>query len=264
MSIHFMKPAKRPVAWIAVIVAFCAVATAAASVERKLDPNANALIRRMSTALAASRSFSFHATDFLERKRADGTTKSRTLSRDVVVRRPDGVRMEIRGEGVDGILLYEAGDLVLQSNTRKVYARAKVPREVDDALDFLAARLRLPMPLADVLYSSPHDALVSKDTSGKIVGDEIVDGVKCHHLVFHDPVVDWEIWLRDEEVPLPARLRIVYKHADGNAHADVSFSTWNLAAEIPPSVFTFNAPEGYRRIRLVAPPKNAPDDLLEK
>ena len=259
-----MKPAKRPFAWIAVIVTFCAVATAAASVERKLDPNADALIRRMSTALAASQAFSFHATDFLERKRADGTTKSRTLSRDVLVRRPDGVRMEIRGEGADGILLYEAGDLVLQSNTRKVYARAKVPPEVDDALDFLAARLHLPMPLADVLYSSPHDALVSMDTSGKIVGDEIVDGVKCHHLVFHDPVVDWEIWLRDEEVPLPARLRIVYKHADGNAHADVSFSAWNLAADIPPSVFTFNAPEGYRRIRLVAPPKNAPDDLLEK
>jgi hypothetical protein len=105
---------------------------------------------------------------------------------------------------------------------------------------------------------------VSSGTSGKIIGDEIVDGVKCRHLAFQDPVVDWEIWLRDEEVPLPARLRIVYKHADGNAQADVSFSAWNLAAEIPPSVFTFNAPQGYRRIRLVAPPQNAPDDLLEK
>ncbi len=212
----------------------------------------------MSDALAEAKALSFRATDVLTRKRPDGTSRSRTLSREVLLRRPNAARIRFRGEGIEAVLWYDAGKLALQSADHHVYAQATVPPNIDDALDFVGAQLRMPMPLADILYSSPHDALISPETRGNVVGVEKAGGVDCRHLAFQDPVVDWEIWIREGESPLPVRLVIRYKLADGSPEADVAFSDWNLAAKATAADFTFKPAEGFRKIRIAMPAVAAP------
>ena len=67
-----------------------------------------------------------------------------------------------------------------------------------------------------------------------------------------------------EAEPLPRRLVITYKHADGRPQFWAQFSEWNLAPEVPDTLFVFTPPAGAVKIAF-APQRNSfPADLLNQ
>ena len=123
-----------------------------------------------------------------------------------------------------------------------------MPPTLDATLDALSERLGVPMPVADYLYSSPYNALMSADTAGGYVGRETLDGVRVVHLAFTHPKVDWELWLPETGDPLPKKLIVTAKAVEGRPSAQVVFSDWNLSPEIPADRFTPSIPAGYERL----------------
>src|SRR5262245_29580987 len=142
------------------------------------------VMHRMSDRLAAAQSFSFSTVEKHERRRGGGKTEIQ-FSRDVFVRRPDRARFRVtEGDGAGLTATYDGAKFTVLWPAEKAYARVPMPPTLDAALDKLGERFRMPLPVGDLLYSSPYDVLMSADTKGQLVGREKVEGMACDHLAF--------------------------------------------------------------------------------
>jgi hypothetical protein len=205
----------------------------------------------MSDLLARTPALSYATTQVFERVRRSGARVTERTSKQVVLKRPDGLSVRTQGEGRDGVLWYDGKTISVQANSRKVYATAPIQATLDQLIDYVSERLAVPLPTADLLYSSPYDSLVGPTTRGKYQGRGDVEGVACHRLAFEDEAVDWQICLDDGARPLPRRLEILYRTDRGQPRVTVTFTEWNLAPAIAADAFTFRVPEGYERVRMV-------------
>jgi hypothetical protein len=70
---------------------------------------------------------------------------------------------------------------------------------------------------------------------------------------------DLQLWIARTGDPLPQRLVITYRLAEGQPQFAANFRDWNLAPDVPDSAFTFTAAEGAQEIPfLVRRPQNQP------
>src|SRR5262245_1419829 len=214
------------------------------------DVNPEALVKRMSEALAAAKTFSFSTTEMHERHKGTGKQESR-FSRKHLVRRPNGVAFTISGGEREGYGAYDGEHLTLVWTSQKAYARVKMPPTIDAALDRMAERFQMPMPVGDLLYSNPYDRFMG-DAKGRYVGRESMGGKDCEHLAYSEPLLDWQIWIAASGDPVPCQLEITSKGKSGPLTSRVAFSDWNLAAPVPDGAFTAKVPEGYEQILMMA------------
>jgi hypothetical protein len=230
------------------------VAAGCTRVPEKLTPEASRLkgdelLREMSQNLGALQTFAYSADEVREEmNRASKVEKH--VTRRVVMRRPSALAFTTTGEARDGAAWYDGKHVTLVSNTDKVWARGPMPPTLDEALDFISAEYAIQMPTADLLYSSPYDAVMTPDTTGGWVDVQTIGSRRCDHLAYTQPVVDWEIWL-DEQRRLPCRARIVYKNEPGQPTVTVTYSGLDLSPAVTDDTFAAKIPAGYRRIKVM-------------
>ena len=224
--------------------------------ERNLD-RGKEIVRSMSDQLAGAQTFSFKTDEVHQRSASDGTLKERRFSRETIIRRPDGAWFHMIGPDRDGEGYYDGETLTLVGNREEVWAQVPLPPTLDEAMDVLQVDYEIPMPMADFIYSSPYEALISEDTRGGWVGEETVSGQECDHLAFQSDAVDWELWVSKGEQRLPCQLLITYKQDPGQPTSRLTFVEWNLAAQADASRFDPRIPEAFRRIPVVGGPTEA-------
>lgn len=214
--------------------------------------SAEEVVKRMSDRLAAAQSFSFSTQEKHQRRRG-GKVVDVARSRTFQVKRPGAITFKtVGGEMGGGSGVYDGKELTLVWPEQKAYARVKMPPTLDESLDRLAERFNTPLPVGDLLYSNPYDALVSPDTTGRYVGREKLGAAECDHVAFTHARVDWELWVASSGEPTPCRLVITSKGQSGPLTSDVSFSDWNLAAAPPANAFEAQVPPNYERIPIAA------------
>jgi hypothetical protein len=210
----------------------------------------DALLREMSTNMAALKTFSYTADERREHFRPGGAKEEQRFSRNVVVRRPNAFTFRTKGDERDGVGWYDGKQVTFVSNRGKVWARGPIPGTLDEALDFLSAEYAIQMPTADLLYSSPYDALMTKDTTGGWVDVQKVGDLTCDHLAYRQEVVDWEIWL-GENRRLPCQVKITYKNDPGQPVTMVTYHDFNTSPQVSDATFTPQIPDGYQRIKIM-------------
>ena len=225
--------------------------TPTSSAHTGVDAKADDLLHKMSDLLASSDSLTFTTSEEHDHLRRTGELKHLHQTKEVSIHRPSALHLKIAGGERDGEIFYDGQKLSLLANNKKMWAQVSVPPTLDEMMDYAAERLDIPMPMADVLYSSPYDSLMTDDTQGSYVGKEQIEGASCHHLSFQQEELDWQIWIADGDQPLPCRLEIVYKEEQGPPRSQITFSDWRLAAQIADATFAFQPPPDYQRIRIV-------------
>lgn len=208
-----------------------------------------ALIKAMSAKLAAAQTFTFSTAEFHDTVNRRGEKVQINTTRDVLVRRPNGFWTKYIGDR-DWEIWYDGKLLTGISNAKKVYIQHEMPPTLDAAMDMLALRLNLDLPISDVLYSSPYDAFMDAQTRGGFVGKEKINGAACNHVVYAGKAVDWQLWI-DDQTLLPCRLEMTYKKESQNPFYRITFSNWNLSAVVKENAFTPRIPEGYVRIPIL-------------
>jgi len=136
-------------------------------------------MRQMSDTLAKAHAFSFATTEILEGVWATGEKRTSHFSRKVTVRRPNRLFLELHGSAgtaLEVAAYYDGKTASLESDVRKVWAQTDVPETLDEMLDDVARRFSLPLPFADVVYSSPYDGFLGANARGGFVGRETIDG----------------------------------------------------------------------------------------
>lgn len=207
------------------------------------------LLKAMSKKLSAAKSFSFSTTESNDVVKLNGEKAKIRVTRDVLVRRPNGFWTKYAGDR-DWQIWYDGKRLTGISPEKKVYIQHDMPPTLDETMDMLAMRFNLDLPMSDLLYSSPYDAFMDAKTQGGFVGKEPINGASCSHLSYTGAFVDWQLWI-DEKTSLPCRLEMTYKRSDRPQFFQITFSNWNFSPKIRDDAFTYKIPEGYARIPML-------------
>jgi len=74
-------------------------------------------------------------------------------------------------------------------------ASVEAPRALEAMLDFARESPDIVTPAGDLLYNDAFRILMKEITTGFVVGEGLVEGVRCDHLAFGAPHLDWQTWI---------------------------------------------------------------------
>jgi hypothetical protein len=208
------------------------------------------LVQQMSARLAAATQVSAATTEVRDVVRRSGAKEQVSQTGAYTVRRPDRFHAKVTG-GRSLESWYDGTRLTLAAHGEKVFAQSRMPESIDRTLDAIAERFDMALPLGDLFYSSAAKALLSDTATGGYVGTENVGDTPCSHLAFQDVGVDWELWLPVKGDPLPKRFKVVQKRRTGQPVADITFTAWDLAAQVSDATFAANVPADYEGIAVL-------------
>ena len=216
--------------------------------KKGITPDAERALRKMTDYLASLQSFRVEssAKDEVVLKsgqKIDLLSQSRTS-----VQRPNKLHSEQIGAKGGLAFTYDGKSMTLECTANGTYATKPAPANIDGAIDQARKEFQIEAPGADLLYSKPYDILTEQVISGELIGHETVDGTAVTHLAFQGEEVDWQIWIKDGNEPLPVWFSIVTKTMAAKPEFEVHLSRWETKAALPASTFAFKAPAQGTRV----------------
>ena len=213
-----------------------------------MEPEAQQSLRAMCRALAAAKSFEFSVAASVDEMSEDGHLVQAQRNARVLVRRPDAAAVQVAGDGGKWLLRYSGRALAVMHEDTGEYATAESPPTIDAMLDFLFNKYAVTVPLADLMFADPYAALTEHVESGVYLGRHMAGGQPCHHLLFTQGNVDWQIWIDTGEKPLPRKIVITHKNEPGAPQYVAEISGWDLAPQVADEAFSFKPPAGARAV----------------
>lgn len=215
-----------------------------------LDPRADDLLIAMGRTLADARQFTFRADTTSDEQLTTGQFIQVSSRRRFSVRRPDCIYVESEGDLTSRRSWYLGNSLTVLDKRGNRYSVAKVPDNIDQTLDFLVEEYDLTLPLADLFFADPYDAMIAAVESGHYIGRTEVDGRPCHHLAFSQEGIDWQIWIDADGTPVPRKLVITFKTVSGWPQFTAWLRDWNLSAVITDEAFKPQLPPDAERVEM--------------
>lgn len=171
-----------------------------------------------------------------------------TNLRRIAVERPNHLAADATGDTLNRASWYDGKTATILDKEHNVYASIEAQGTIDATLDKLEDDYGVVFPLGDVMASDPYASLMEGVTYGRYLGIHQAAGVACHHLVFSQDSIEWQIWIDAAEQPLPRKLVITYVQETGEPQYSATIRRWNLDPTFPEGLFTFEAPEGAQKI----------------
>ena len=239
--------------FLLLVVGAAVVAAGCTRAPEKLTPEAarargDELLKEMSKTFSGLQTFAYTAEEVREEVKAGKKVEAR-VTRRVMIRLPNSIAFTTKGDR-DAAGWYDGKHLTMVSNVHKVWARGPMPASLDEALDYLSAEYAIQMPTADLLYSSPYDALMTPDIKGGWVDVQTIGNLRSDHLAYQQKAVDWDLWL-NQEGHLPLKVKFVYKNAPGQPSVTVTYSDMDRSPQVTDDTFVAKVPDGYNRIRIM-------------
>jgi hypothetical protein len=216
-------------------------------------PDAGDVLRGMTTFLAAAERFSVRVESSYDVVQDSGQQIEFGESRQIIVDRPDRLRVDVeQSDGDRHFVVYDGANLTAYSLTRNVYATAAVTGGVDTAVKYFVKELQMKMPLAVLLTSGLREELERRTRSLDYVERTRLLGVPAHHVAGRADTVDYQFWVAEGAEPVPLRVVLTYKDAEGQPQYRASFHDWDFAPKTRESQFAFTPPEGAQKIAFLA------------
>lgn len=215
---------------------------------RRVEARADQELKKMSEFLAKQKLFALEAEETFD-EIPDGEPKvALTNVRRVAVDRPNRLAADATGDTLNRASWYDSKTLTVLDKEHNVYATIEAGGTIDEMLDKLEDEYGVVLPLADLLHSDPYKELIQGVTYGRYLGMHQAAGVPCHHLVFAQETIEWQIWIDAGDQPLPRKLVINYVDEPGEPQYSATIKRWSLEPKLPEGLFTFEAPEGSQKV----------------
>jgi hypothetical protein len=225
---------------------------AGAAVTDPPDPAIEA-VRRMSTRLAAARSFTVDATRQMDAGLLEGRTVPESASVHVEVRRPDKVHAVLTGKGEERHFYFDGRTVTVYDATKQFYATEAVRGSIDDMLRFLDERFSFMPPLAEFLANDPYAFLGVRARSARLAGTRNINGTECRQVNVTGEVADAHLFVATR-TGLPCELAATFTRMEGRPGLFARFTNWRINASIPNDHFVFRPPPAARRIPMMPLP----------
>ncbi len=191
---------------------FLQVSANAQDANPNIDPKAAAVLQAMSYYMGSQYEYTFKAEmmfdDVLESKQKIQYNAEET----VYLKKPDKFYVGYITDLGGYKLWYDAGQATLLEVPLNDFSLATLPPSVDQALNKLKEEYQFTPALSEFLFIDTYKAMTADVISGAYFGLSKVMGTNCHHLVFVEKDIDWQIWIEDGKRPVPRKLVITYKN----------------------------------------------------
>ena len=217
-----------------------------------IDPNALAMLKRMSATLSDAKAFTFQSKSILEVPAINGQLVTLFSTGEVALKRPNKLRARLGGDAPSFDFYYDGTSVSALAPQTKVFSSERAPSTTDDMLSGLTRETGIRFPSSPLLYSDPYSILTRGLLSAVVVGRTKVNDINCDHLAFRSPGVNWEIWIDAGAEALPRRLAVTFTDKPMYPRTVVEFSRWNLHPWLRTSSFVFHEPAGASAIPFAA------------
>ncbi|MBP7937005.1 MAG: DUF2092 domain-containing protein [Phycisphaerae bacterium] len=211
---------------------------------REIDPQADPIFKQMCETLDAAKTFCVRVQATIDRPVQTGQLAQFHRTSMITATRPDRLRAETDSDDGKWSVWYRGSALTILDKDANAYATEKVPGRIGEMLDYMVDNYDLVMPLADLLAGKTYDSLLADVDSGDYLGLHAVGETECHHLLFRQENIDWQIWIDAGKVPLPRKLLITYTQEADQPQYIATMDDWDLAPAVSEQTFIFAPPAG--------------------
>jgi len=216
-----------------------------------VDPAATEILKQMTGYLGSLKQFSVHTQNTLEDVLDTGHRIDLDISASVTVSRPNKLLSERKGDLVDQVFYYDGKTLTLYNPPSNVYATEPAPGTFEEMFIYLYETLGFGTPISDLVYSDAFPLLMQDVTFAAVVGKSYINGVKCDHLIFSRPGVDFQVWVTEGSKPLPLKYVVTDTVVSGRLSISTFMSDWNVKPAVKDTQFTFVPPKGVQKINFM-------------
>ncbi|MGE5271915.1 MAG: DUF2092 domain-containing protein [Thiohalocapsa sp.] len=245
-------------AGLALLTPAMPAAYAAQPAKPAISQEAGSALLRMGKTLL-SKEYSFEVRTIRVYKDSSGRPLHIFHTLDVLVRRPDRLRVTAIGDDGTRKLFYNGKSIALYGAEKNKYAVEAAPETIAAMLRQVMGRLQVNFPLADFLTDAPNKGFLTGAASGREVDTVTIEGAPYRHLFFSQPPgIDLELWVDKSEQALPRRLILTYRSLPGQPSFIAEFAKWDFSVHPSDADFEFTPPEGAAKVALTAPAGAAP------
>lgn len=216
-----------------------------------IDPEAQKIVKALSKANQRAGKVRFTVYDTSDDVTESGEIIQYAHVRTVVLRRPDRLWMETRGDQANTTLWYDGAMFTLLDRDKNVYVQLQAPATLDETIDMVYDRYGISTPLADVLSGDMYAVLMDAVITCRYLGPGLVGERICHHIAATQKDIDWQAWIDRGDIPHLRKLLITYKRLDGSPRYTLILVELEDLKEIPSGTFVFQLPKGAGKVEPV-------------
>jgi len=224
------------------------VSTDALAQAPAVDPAAVQKFKRMTEFLDGLKQFSVNSQSIIEETRFSGHRVDFDLAAKVAVKRPNKLSAARTGDLLNEHLIYDGKTLTLYRPSEKAYATAAAPATIEKMIDFARETVGVLLPAADLVYRGAFPLMMQDVSLAAVVGKAIIGGVKCDHLLFSRPGVDFQIWIAEGKQPLPCKYVVTETDTPAKLSITTFLSGWNMNPAVQDAQFSFVPPKDAKAI----------------
>ena len=213
-----------------------------------IDPKAAGILQDMSYFMGSKFEYTYKAEmmfdDVLESKQKIQYNAEET----VYIKKPDKFYVGYVTDLGGYKLWYDAGQATLLEVPMNDFSLTTLPASVDQALNKLKEEYQFTPALSEFLFIDTFKTMTANVISGAYFGLSKVMGTTCHHLVFVEKDIDWQIWIEDGKRPIPRKLVITYKNVAESPQFIALMKDWIFGKPITNFAFKPEIPNVNNRV----------------
>jgi hypothetical protein len=215
------------------------------------EPDPRQVLEKMCDFLKSQQQFSFKAEVADDQVYYGGKKLQYGMDMEIMVRRPDHLRVNAQGDRVDKQLYFDGKTITLYDKDHNVYGTMTVPADIEGALEKANKEFGLRVALTDLASPKLCELLTQRIQHALYVGLSKVRGVPCHHLSLDSEEVQLQVWLEAGDKPVPRKIVLTHKRLTGSPQWSAYISEWNFSPQLSDELFAFTPPEGAEKIKFL-------------
>jgi hypothetical protein len=218
-----------------------------------LEPRAIAILKASSAVLASAQSMAFTAVVSYESPSRLGPPLIYSTRSEVMVQRPDKLKVITVGDGPSSEFYYDGKTMVAYEPGQNLIASANAPTTIDATLKAAYDTASIYFPFADVIVANPYADIEKGLKTAFYVGQSGVVGDTATDIVAYvtgDVFV--QIWIGQVD-NLPRRIYAIYLNDPARLRHVLELSNWAIGADFPSDPLVSSNNNGARRIPFERP-----------
>jgi hypothetical protein len=250
------QPAKPPAAGKK---AAAARKPAAPEEKLELEPKAVEILKAASSKLASARTLSFTAIETYESLSRQGEPLVFGNKFEVVLQRPDRLRVILAGDGPSSEFYYDGKMMMAFAPAEGLAAVAEAPPTIDAALEAAYDSAAIYFPFTDLIVADPYKDMAPGLLHAYYIGQShIVGGTTTDIVAYAGDGVFAQVWIGAEDKVVRG-VHAVYLDDPLRLRHNLVLSNWQFDVEVPAATFTSSEAAGAKRIPFANPnPKPSP------
>ncbi len=234
---------------------------AAPAVAFTLEPKAIGLLKAASSRLAAAKSMAFTAVVSYESPSRLGPPLIYTTKSDVILQRPDKLRVITCCDGPASEFYYDGKQMMAFEPAANLVAVAVAPPTIDAALKAAYDSAAIYFPFTDVIVADPYQDIAEGLKLAFYIGQSrVVGGTTTDMVAYANGDVFVQIWIGAAD-KLPRMIRAVYRNDPSQLRPQLELSNWQLNPPVPADAFAPASTGKATRVQFARPDLKLPPGL---